>query len=174
MPPKRSSTEVVVAVPEGSDEDITTFINKEVAGLQDNYIPSSWEDMVAYAEDHYGEIIQFEGSPWEILKDKHELVGVPFMIADVRAYEGKFGSAVAIMLITEQPIANHSGPRYVINDGSTGIYEQVTGMIRRAKQKSGIMCPNGLRASDYTYELKDAFNPDEPAKQIPATTFYIA
>ncbi len=141
------------------------YINKVAQGIG-NYVPTSWDDLVAYAEEHGGEIIEFEGSAWEILKDKRELVGVEFMIADVRTYSGKFGEAVAVMLVTRSPLPNHKDCRYVINDGSTGLQQQVTDMVLRTGRKAGILCPNGLRASDYMYE-------DETGKQIPATTFYV-
>lgn len=162
------STEVTTIV---EPEDFQAYINKEVQGIG-NFVPTSWEDLVSHND---GEIIEFEGSPWILLKDKSKLVDVPFMIADVRHYEGNYGSAVAIMLLTENPLPGFEGdaPRYVINDGSTGLYDQVTQMVARSHKKSGILCPRGLRASNYTYQQKD-FDGNPMGPEIPATTYYVA
>ncbi len=170
--PKQSTTDVV-AVPDSTTavmlpDDPQLFINKELEGL-DNYVPDTWEDLVEYVS---GEIITFQGSPWEVIK-KEALVGIPFMIADVRHYEGKFGDAVAVMVLTQAPLVGHTDARYVINDGSTGVYQQIVYMLARAKRKTGIMCPNGLRFSEYDYQPVDLAG--EPmGNPIPAKTYYIA
>lgn len=145
----------------------TVYINKQITGLEEGYVPRTFEQMYQYALDHDGEIIEFEGSAWELLKDKSKLVDVPFMIADVRHYDGQFGGAVAVMLITQQPLPGFDSCNYVINDGSTGLYQQVVNMIYNAKQKTGILCKRGLRASSYDYEAPDG-------NIIPATTYYVA
>ena len=154
-----ATTEVVVP-------DEVDYVNKMLDGIG-NYVPDSWDDLTAWVEEHGEGIIEFKGSAWEVLSDKSLLVGVPFLIADVRAYKGKFGPAVAICLLTQQPLPGHDDNKYVINDGSTGIHEQVMSMIMTAKRKTGISCPRGLRASDYIYV-------DDKGNEIPATTYYVA
>lgn len=137
------------------------FVNKEAIGI--DFVPETWDDII---EKFDGEIITVSSSPWEVLKDKARLIGVPFMIADVAHYVGKFGDAVAVMLLTED---NH---RYVINDGSSGIYRQVMDIVNRTGRKAGLKCPNGLRASTYTKTITDPF--EGTTKDMEATTYYIA
>ena len=97
---------------------------------------------------------------------------MPFMIADVKEYiSAQYGEPFcAIMLVTRDEIDGRN--QFVINDGSTGIYEQVKGMVERSKRKSGIICPNGLRASKYEKVISDAFG-NAPDKTIQATTYYV-
>lgn len=130
-----------------------------------DFIPDSWEEV---AEAFAGEILVFEGSPWTVV-DKKTLIGVPFMICDVRVswsnkYDGPFVNILAITKDNE---------KIVINDGSTGIMEQTLHMLNKSKRKAGILCENGLRASDYKVGISDAFG-NEPDKEIEATTYYIA
>ena len=172
MAPK-GRTSTAVEASSGDSEiqlpaDPQVFINKEVAGIG-NYVPETWEDLL---ERTGGEFIEFEGSPWHVL-DKAKLVAVPFMIADVRHYKGNFGDAIAMLVMTREALPGERTNRYVINDGSTGIYEQVVGMIERTKKKSGIMCPNGLRASTYDWQEKD-FDGNPIGEVHKATTYYIA
>lgn len=176
---KTASSEV--AVPVNDDGDIQAFINKEAQGLDANYVPESWDDIVAQFD---GEIITFEGSPWRVVK-KDKLVDVPFMIADVRHYNGTYGDAVAVMLITKDPVkygdSEDTDTRFVINDGSTGVYAQVTAMVRRTGRKAGLLCPKGLRSSSYEFQETDLdgepmIDPKtgKPKPPIPATTYYVA
>lgn len=149
------------------------YVNKELEGIG-NYVPDNFAALVEYAEQHYGEIIEVEGSPWQVI-DKAKLVGVPFMIADARLYDGKFGEAIAVMLMTEKPLDpddERDKGRYVINDGSTGVKEQLLGMIRRTGRKGGIMVSRGLRASEYMFQQTD-FDNNPIGPEIPATTYYL-
>ena len=150
----------VAAVTEPSDDELE--LAREAAGI--DFIPETWEDVVAAAG---GEIIEFEGSPWEVV-DKDVLIGVPFLICDVRIYASKqYGNNVAAICVMTK-----DNDRLIINDGSTGIYQQVLHMLRTTKRKSGIMCPNGLRKSTYKVTVVDGMNDTE--KEIEASTFYVA
>lgn len=143
-----------------------------------DFVPETWEEV---AEAFQGELIEFEGSPWKVI-DKKDLVGVPFVIADVRAYEGKFGNdVVAVMALVK---GDDDKPRRVVfNDGSTGVKDQVFHMIRSTGRKSGILCEGGLRASEYTYEPRDLDGNSLVGKKgldgkiieaTPAVTYYVA
>lgn len=129
-----------------------------------DFIPDTWEQVAAAFD---GEVIEFEGSPYKVV-DKRTLVGVPFMIVDVRfSWSSKFdGPFVNVLALTKD------NEKVVINDGSTGIMEQVKYMLQKNKRKAGILCPNGLRASDYKVTVEDAF--EGTSKEIEATTYYIA
>ena len=168
MATKPKASEELVDVSTG--EIVAADVVAQAKGMGD-FVPKSWEDMEEFFASEGG-ILTFEGSAYMVI-EKEKLVGQPFMIADVRIWHSsKFDSDVAsVMLITKTPIDDRD--HFVINDGSTGIFEQVTGMIARSGRKSGILCPNGLRASTYTKELIDPFEPDAPPKQIEATTYYV-
>ena len=175
----KAPTTTVVPVNDAG-EDIVEYINRKVEGIG-NMVPTSWDDLLVSEDGEILEAIEFEGSPW-IVVDKSKLVGVPFRIADVRAWTSdKFGrDAIAVMLMTKNPLMMDSGEpykhnRYVINDGSTGVFEQVTGMVKRIGRKRGIDCPNGLRASEYDYVEKDFDGNPIPGKPVvKATTYYVA
>lgn len=141
--------------------------NKAVVALAGSaqgidFTPDTWEEI---AEAFGGEVIVFEGSPYKVV-DKKALVGVPFMIADIRLYEGKWGVAAAVCALTKD------NDRVVFNDGSTGVYEQVKYFLTAKKRKAGILCPEGLRASNYEKEVRDGMT--DEITMIPATTYYIA
>lgn len=135
-----------------------------------DYVPKSWEEMEAFFAEEGG-ILTFEGSAYQVI-DKARLVGVPFMIADIRIWTStEFGRDVAsICILTKDKIDDRD--HFVINDGSTGIFEQVKGMVERSGRKAGILCPNGLRASEYEKLVVDPFGND-PDKNIRATTYYV-
>lgn len=139
-----------------------------------DYVPDSYDDLDSYFES-LGGLIEFRGSVWELVKDKSTLIGKPFVIADIRFYEGKFGDACAILAMTD------NNDRIVFNDGSTGIFAQARSMVAVAKRRGGFKCLNGLRVSEYEYQRKDLDgNPmvdPKTGELIPATparTYYIA
>lgn len=129
-----------------------------------DFIPDSWEEV---AEAFEGDVIEFQGSPWQVV-DKDTLIGVPFMICDVRfSWSNKFdGPFVNILALTKD------NQRIVINDGSTGIMEQTLFQLQKDKRKAGIICPNGLRRSDYKVTVHDGMSDTD--KEIEASTYYIA
>lgn len=129
-----------------------------------DFIPDTWEEV---AEAFAGEVLEFEGSPWKVV-DKDTLVGVPFMICDVRvSWSTKFDSPfVNILALTKD------NEKIVINDGSTGIMEQMLHMLNKSKRKAGIVCNGGLRKSEYKVDVYDAFK--DETKTIEAATYYIA
>ena len=124
---------------------------------------SAVEAAVGTVED-----ISSYGNGFSVVDSKHSLVGVPFVVLQWRFNEGTFGTFVSAAIVTED------GRKLVLNDGSTGIraqFEMVTAKRTKngeAATQAGLICRNGLRASDYTY--KDATS----GKDVPATTFYLA
>lgn len=109
------------------------------------------------------------GTGFAIVKDKNVLIGVDFLILDWRftdssKYEGDFVSAT---LVTKD------GRKLILNDGSTGIRDQLKLVTAERIKKghphpqSGIMVQNGLTRSDYDYT-------DEKGKTTKASTFYLS
>jgi hypothetical protein len=153
---------------------------REARGV--DFVPKSWEEIEEAFAD-VGGLITFEGSAYAVI-DKDRLLDVPFAIVDTRIWRSdQFGrDAISVMLMTKEPLETgrvdpQTGEKeertlFVINDGSTGIFEQVTGTVGRTGRRGGFVCPNGLRKSEYIKHVTDPFG-NEPDKDIQATTYYI-
>lgn len=174
--PKQTDVEAVSS--DGEIMDVTA-LNK-LFGIEDNFVPDTVEDVEAYFEEQGG-LVTFEGSPYTVVHKDTLTIGQdgqekPFVIVNVRFYESKqYGrEAVALMCLTAD------GRRVVINDGSTGIFEQVKYAVQKAGRRGGFRC-KGLRKSSYEYQEKDFDgNPvitpktNKPVPPIQAATYYIA
>lgn len=144
------------------------------------YIPTDWEDAL---KELQGEIIEFEGSPWQVLSnaDKRKLVDKEFIVWDIRFSPGDYGGYFCSILVVTKDLIDGKN-HFCINDGSTGLAQQMDQwLVRFPTQKRGLRCRNGLRVSDYwynettheTYNVKPDVVPDGE-KVIPASTYYIA
>lgn len=102
-----------------------------------------------------------ESGEWDVVEDKGHLVGVPFVGLRWRFNKGDAGEFVSIEIVTED------ARRLIINDGSTGIYQQLKRLTDETGRTTGIACKKGLRRSDYLYQ-------DEKGVERPATTFYLS
>ncbi len=132
---------------------------KAVETYQAPYVPVSFEDALRHFEAEG--IVEFAGSPYNVV-DKESLIGVPFLIVDYRFNEeGSYGRFVSVLAVTE------TDDRVVINDGSTGVMQQIDMLAQTYPDRKGILCKGGLRRSDYTYT-------DTDGKEKPASTYYIA
>ena len=88
---------------------------------------------------------------FQLAKDKSYLVNVPFVILEwhFRDSDQQDGKYVSVEVVT------HTGDKIVFNDGSTGVYRQLSEITEarlaadRPDAQSGLICPNGLRVSDY-------------------------
>lgn len=99
-------------------------------------------------------------------KDKPKLVGVSFVILDWRFNDGDHGEFVSMMVLTKD------GKKYIVNDGSSGIYENMKTLTRKLNDGRAVTyVPKGLTQSDYFF---DETQPDGTVKRKPATTFYLS
>lgn len=107
------------------------------------------------------------GSGLTVVEDKDTLVKRAFFIVEWSFREGDHGDYVSALIITG------AGEKLVLNDGSTGIRDQLRAVTNKRVAdgkpfpQQGIAVPNGLRASHYTYT-------DEKGEQKPATTYYLS
>lgn len=106
----------------------------------------------------------------EILKDKAALIGVPFLIKRWRFTDSTYDKT---RFFVSAEIILRDGREFVLNDGSTGIADQLWKLteVREATGRADIahvgrMVGKGLRKSDYTYT-------DEKGNETPATTYYL-
>lgn len=130
-----------------------------------------FESQNAELEDYADEY----GSGFEILERKDKLVDVPFLVVswtfntskDYPNPDGTPGVFVTAYVITEK------GDKYIVNDGSTGIRNDLYRVTELRRQKgsqnsqTALMVRKGLRRSDYNY-----VNP-KTGEVSKATTFYL-
>lgn len=95
---------------------------------------------------------------------KSRLVGVPTVFLHWTFNSGDQGEFVSALCVTTDSSGSITG-KYVVNDGSTGIYQQLREYTDDKHVTQGLFAPKGLRRSDYTVEVN--------GKDIEATTFYV-
>lgn len=115
------------------------------------------EDIPVVAAD------QVIGNGFAVVNDKGFLCGVPMMLLSWHFNNGDNGQFVSIHAVANLP-GNTLG-KYIVNDGSTGIYAQLLKYTEKTGKTAGLVVKRGLRRSDYTY--------DDNGQTKNATTFYL-
>jgi hypothetical protein len=103
--------------------------------------------------------LEFQASPYTMLEDKHELIGVPFLVTEFKFSESKkfkeangAGRQFAIMYVVTQ-----DDRMLTVVDGSTGIRDQLIAIEAdriesgHPDPRKGVAVLNGLRVSEYDY-----------------------
>lgn len=150
-------TDLVKNSPKWTDDDLKSI--------------KSFDDLLAFAQhpdvsDHIVIAdVETYGLGFDLVEDKNDLIGKHFVILEYKFNAGKYAEDfVSMMIITKD------GRKLILNDGSTGIREQMK-MIDKTAQAEGAMVAinvrKGLRVSNYTYV-------DDKGKETPASTFYLA
>lgn len=112
--------------------------------------------------------------------DKIRLQGVPLVLLQWFINDGDFGPFVSINAVQRHD--NGSITKWVINDGSTGICQQLTAYEAKTGSNGPLAVPKGLRASNYYIdgESGQPLTKAEVAeyisagrKPVPAHTFYL-
>lgn len=151
----------VVAFPNKS-----VFTDADLAGMQSfDDVLSAFQSQGVVPED-----FNDYGTGFGLLKDKGALVNVPFMILEWRFNDGDFGEFVSAMVVTKH------NEKWVLNDGSTGIRDQLK-MVTAQRvtnghphPQAGLLVSNGLTRSDYIADIPNAKGEIVPT---PATTYYL-
>lgn len=142
----------------------TVFSDTELRGI------TSFEDALALVQETYGDVLDAAdeiGSGFVLLKDKNKLVDVPFIILSFSFPEGDFTDENGLKShFSVMRVVTERGDRYVVVDGSTGIYDQLDQFYGRSGRNGGMMVKGGLRRSDYEYT-------DAQGKTSPASTYYL-
>lgn len=147
----KTSTEVAEKV---------TFETEELAGIL------TFGDALALAGQKYGEdnvaVASEEiGDGFKLLENKDLLIGVGMILLTWNFSMGDHGEFVSIRLVTQD------NAKYIVNDGSTGIRDQLIAYSnKKAGKQGGLFCAKGLRRSDYTFK-------NEQGTDTPATTYYL-
>jgi hypothetical protein len=90
------------------------------------------------------------GTGFELLgkDDKNRLVGVPFIAIQWAFQAGDYASEFVTMHVVTKDNA-----RYIVNDGSTGIAQQLRDYTDRTGRTGNMLVPKGLVRSDYENEF---------------------
>lgn len=125
---------------------------------------SSFDDALALVSEKVGEITDAEkelGTGFRVLNgpDKDRLLGVTFLILSMDFNEGDQGAFVSFLCVTEE------NGKYVVNDGSTGIYKQLEEYSMRGGKPKGLLVNGGLRKSEYEKEID--------GRMTKAVTYYL-
>jgi hypothetical protein len=185
MPDKRESA--TATTPESGSE-VAPFVEPDTSliiqdystrGLSDDFLADihTFEDAFSAMETagYTAEDWADYGTGFEVLDSngKARLVGVPFAILEWRFNDGDMGTFVSCMLVTK------ANEKLVMNDGSTGIRDQLAQVTRKRvekghpePQKGPFYVRQGLSRSDYKVEIPDTKTGEMVS--IPATTFYLA
>jgi hypothetical protein len=96
-----------------------------------------------------------------ILENKEALAGVPLVIVAWEFHDGSMGNFVSMYVLTKDE------RRFIVNDGSTGIHDQLKTLTDEQGVNSMLVCEKGFRVSRYQVE-----NPKTGA-MLDAETWYI-
>lgn len=116
------------------------FPDEELRGI------TTFEDAFRLATEVYGDVTdvtQELGNGFTLITDKAPLINNPFIIISTNFNEGDFGEFVSIAAVTK----DHK--KYIFNDGSTGVRNQLFELARTLKRTGGFYAPTGLSASEY-------------------------
>lgn len=152
--------------------DPTTFDDRDLRAIEDwNSVLTLFQDREIAAEE-----IGIYGTGFKVLSraEKDRLCGVPFMLLEWRFNKGDYrredenGNAQTALFVSAM-LVTKAGEKYIINDGGTGVCQQLVRVTdeRRAtghpRPQVGLFVPDGLTRSDYTGPNGD-----------PATTYYLS
>jgi len=187
MPPTRKQKETEQAMDaETVEESAATGQEIERRGYDNDTLRelSSWDEMLALVNEVEGgidDVAHVLGDGFALLRNKNLLIGAPFVAMEWHFYPGDFGSNFVAMRVA---VRNTDGglSKYIVNDGSTGLGEQLAEYTSRTGKQGGLFVRNGLRASEYDFcEACRTAERDcaDPAKHKAtgefkkATTFYL-
>lgn len=157
--PDETSTEIdVTAVPKYSDDELLAV--------------SSFEDAYNLAVQYYGQenLVSADetiGNGFRLLANKDTLIDVPFIALGWRFNPGDFGEFVTMMVVTED------GRKFIVNDGSTGLCQQLATYTNSTGRHGGMLVKRGLTRSDYEYEDATLLDSEGKPTKRPASTFYL-
>lgn len=125
---------------------------------------TSFEDALALVQDKVGDTVNAEkelGTGFKVLNgpDKDRLIGTAFIVLSMDFNDGDQGAFVSFLAVTED------GAKYVVNDGSTGIYKQLEEYAMRGGKPHGLLVNGGLRKSEYEKEVE--------GRMTKAVTYYL-
>lgn len=129
----------------------------------------SFDDAMRLIEQEYGAAVDISreiGNGFGLIPSdrKGQLVGKGFILTHWRIAKGNFGYFTTLFGVTTD------GVKFILNDGSTGIRDQLVEFSSRTGRFGGMLVPRGLRVSEYEYE---DVQKDGTKVMVPASTYYL-
>ncbi|AKA08636.1 hypothetical protein SAZ_11565 [Streptomyces noursei ZPM] len=160
MPRKATQSTDVATTPE---REVRHFTDEEIAKIRE-----AGFDSVASHATSFEEFTQ----SYPVIRDKRELIAVPFISLEWNFNEGDNGEFVsAVIMRRDNSLA-------VINDGGSGIYRQYKELTERIGRQLGpITHKGGLSTSEYWFNSDTGAisrkQPNDGGDWRKATTFYL-
>jgi len=147
----------IVRMPPKYDEEELRALNSFEAAVE---LTREQTGSIANAAEEMGDGFRILSS-----KEKVLLLDQPTLFMEWRFSMGDMGEFVSTRVVVRH--GPGSTGKYIINDGSTGIYSQLLAYTEKHNVYGGLYSEHGLRMSNYEWE-----DPDTGEKK-PAITFYI-
>lgn len=117
---------------------------------------TNFDDAVRLATEVHGQIVAADqelGDGFALLskEQKNLLCGIPLLLLEWKFRGGDFGKFVTLRIIARNP--DGSASKYIVNDGSTGIAEQLADYQTNTGRTGGMFVGKGFRRSDYEVEI---------------------
>jgi len=131
----------------------------------------SWEDIAQILDTKGVEVEMADvalGDGFSVLStdDKAQLVGRPMILIEWRFNQGNMGQFASMRAVVKTGELPTDIRKVIINDGSTGIMQQLKKFTEETGKTTGLIIRHGLKRSDYTWE-------DDKGVEHPGTTYYI-
>lgn len=117
---------------------------------------TNFDEAIRLATEVHGQIVAADqelGDGFALLnkEQKNLLCGVPLLLLEWKFRGGDFGNFVTLRVIARNPDGSVS--KYIVNDGSTGIAEQLADYQQNTARTGGMFVGKGFRRSDYEVEI---------------------
>lgn len=154
-----------------SQQSRSVYTNDELAAIE------TWEDYFNLLDSkeiptYFAEKVLGDGFAILSTEQKDQLIGLPIAFMEWRFNKGDMGEFVSARVLVRVGDGPGDIKKVIINDGSTGIYRQLKQYTDQYGTNTSLIAKNGLKRSDYTFEVEDKANPGQML-QRPASTYYI-
>lgn len=163
------------------EEPTTAVATGDGYSTEDLRAVTSIEDALQLAAREHGGVVEASGEVGDgfTLLDKDEkmrLVGVPLLFLEWQFNPGDYGGNFVSARVFQFGEQGGIAGRFIINDGSTGIYETLREYTERTGRTGGLLVKRGLRASTYNLDENNEplpKNADPALIKGKATTYYL-
>lgn len=109
------------------------------------------------------------GDGFILLENKDELLGRQFVVLHAAFAKGDYGDDTEYCILR---VVSAAG-KFVVTDGGTGIVPQMRDYISRNGNAAGLVCPRGLRKSEYDTDINGKPTTDKSLAVGKGTTYYL-
>jgi hypothetical protein len=109
----------------------------------------SFADALKLAREIHGDVTETNAVRVMRIEDKKRLCGKPLVLMEWQTLwsEENNRNYVSALVVVDE--GNSKTSKWFLNDGSTGIYEELTTYTERTGKSGGVLCEAGLRVSEY-------------------------